>query len=157
MVGLGRAGVLSGALLTLCWARASHALDADAARAEAQQGVVSVRADVARLNTNPTAREKPQHPPEQLIAAGDLSLRTKDYDQAIDTFSQVVELFRQGKSDRNAHADGLFLLGEAYFESGQLLSARREYGELLDLANQPPYDAYAGRSLARRRHGSLPA
>jgi len=149
MVGLGRAGVLSGALLTLCWARASHALDADAARAEAQQGVVSVRADVARLNTNPTAREKPQHPPEQLIAAGDLSLRTKDYDQAIDTFSQVVELFRQGKSDRNAHADGLFLLGEAYFESGQLLSARREYGELLDLANQPPYDAYAGRSLAR--------
>jgi tetratricopeptide (TPR) repeat protein len=135
--------------LTLCWARASHALDADAARAEAQQGVVSVRADLARLNTNPTASEKPQHPPEQLIAAGDLSLRTKDYDQAIDTFSQVVELFRQGKSDRNAHADGLFLLGEAYFESGQLLSARREYGELLDLANQPPYDAYAGRSLAR--------
>src|SRR3954463_3938683 len=81
-VGLGRAGVLSGALLTLCWARASHALDADAARAEAQQGVISVRADLARLNTNPSAGQKPQHPPEQLIAAGDLSLRTKDYDQA---------------------------------------------------------------------------
>lgn len=148
-VGLGRAGVLSGALLTLCLARPGHARDADAARAEAQQGVISVRADLARLNTNPTAGEKAQHPPEQLIAAGDLSLRTKDYDQAIDTFSQVVELFRQGKSDRNAHADGLFLLGEAYFESGQLLSARREYAELLDLANQPPYDAYAGRALAR--------
>jgi tetratricopeptide (TPR) repeat protein len=148
-VGLGRAYVLSGALLTLCLARASHARDAEAARAEAQQGVIGVRADLARLSTNPTAGDKPQHPPEQLIAAGDLSLRTKDYDQAIDTFSQVVELFRQGKSDRNAHADGLFLLGEAYFESGQLLSARREYAELLDLANQPPYDAYAGRALAR--------
>src|SRR4051812_7018117 len=107
MVGLGRAGVLSGVLLTLCWARASDARDAEAARAEAQQGVISVRADLARLNTNPSAGEKAQHPPEQLIAAGDLSLRTKDYDQAIDTFSQVVELFRQGKSDRNAHADGL--------------------------------------------------
>jgi tetratricopeptide (TPR) repeat protein len=149
MVGLGRAGVLSGALLAFCWARDSHALDADDARAEAQQGVTSVRADLARLNTNPSTGAKPQHPPEQLIAAGDLSLRTKDYDQAIDTFSQVVELFRQGKSDRNAHADGLFLLGEAYFESSQLLSARREYSELLDLANQPPYDAYAGRALAR--------
>ncbi|HEU4578891.1 MAG TPA: tetratricopeptide repeat protein [Polyangiaceae bacterium] len=135
--------------MAFCWARDSHALDADDARAEAQQGVTSVRADLARLNTNPSTGAKPQHPPEQLIAAGDLSLRTKDYDQAIDTFSQVVELFRQGKSDRNAHADGLFLLGEAYFESSQLLSARREYSELLDLANQPPYDAYAGRALAR--------
>jgi tetratricopeptide (TPR) repeat protein len=133
----------------MCLAASARALDADAARAEAQQGVTSVRADLARLNTNQAAGEKPQHPPEQLIAAGDLSLRTKDYELAIDTFSQVVELFRQGKTDRNAHADALFLLGEAYFESGQLLSARREYAELLDQANQPPYDGYAGRALAR--------
>jgi tetratricopeptide (TPR) repeat protein len=148
-VGLGRARAILGALLTLCLAGSARALDAASARAEAQQGVTGVRADLARLNTNQSGREKPQHPPEQLIAAGDLSLRTKDYDQAIDTFSQVLELFRQGKSDRNAQADALFLLGEAYFESGQLLSARREYAELLDQANQPPYDAYAGRALAR--------
>jgi tetratricopeptide (TPR) repeat protein len=148
-VGLGRVWALSGALLTLSLASAGLALDADEARSQAQQGVTSVRAELARLNTHPTGSDKPRHPPEQLIAVGDLSLRTKDYDQAIDTFSQVVELYRQGKTDRNAHADGLFLLGEAYFESGQLLSARRAYAELVDLANQAPYDAYAGRSLAR--------
>jgi tetratricopeptide (TPR) repeat protein len=146
---LGRAWALEGAVLTLCLAGSSAALDADSARAEAQQSITSVRADLARLATVPTVRGAVLHSPEKLIAAGDLSLRTKDYDQAIDTFSQVVELFRQGKSDRNAHADGLYLLGEAYFGSGQLLSARRAYSELLDLAKQAPYDAYAGRSLAR--------
>ena len=124
-------------------------MDAEAARAEAQQDVTGVRADMAKLNANQTTHQRLTHPPEQLIAAGDLSLRTKDYEQAIDTFSQVVELFRQGKADRNAHADGMFLLGEAYFESGQLLSARRQYSDLLDLGAQDPYDSYAGRSLAR--------
>jgi len=146
---LGRAWAVKSALLTLCWCGVGHAMDAEAARAEAQQDVISVRADMARLNANQTTHERLSHPPEQLIAAGDLSLRTKDYDQAIDTFNQVVELFRQGKADRNAHADGMFLLGEAYFESGQLLSARRQYSELLDLAIGSPYDSYAGRSLAR--------
>lgn len=145
----GRVWALNSALLTLCLAGTSAAFDADATRSEAQQGITSVRADLARLAAVPTVREAVRHSPEKLIAAGDLSLRTKDYEQAIDTFSQVVELFRQGKSDRNAHADGLYLLGDAYFESGQLLSARRAYSELLDLANHAPYDAYAGRSLAR--------
>ncbi|MEY2933283.1 MAG: hypothetical protein RL033_4032, partial [Pseudomonadota bacterium] len=146
---LGRVWALEGALLTLCLAGTSAAFDADAARSEAQQAITSVRADLARLAAVPTVREAVRHSPEKLIAAGDLSLRTKDYEQAIDTFSQVVELFRQGKADRNAHADGLYLLGDAYFGSGQLLSARRAYSELLDLANHAPYDAYAGRSLAR--------
>jgi tetratricopeptide (TPR) repeat protein len=146
---LRRAWAIEGALLTLCLAGASAAVDPDVARSEAQQGITSVRADLARLAAVPTVRDGQLHSPEKLLAAGDLSLRTKDYDQAIDTFSQVVELFRQGKADRNTHADGLYLLGEAYFASGQLLSARRAYSELLDLGNQSPYDAYSGRSVAR--------
>jgi tetratricopeptide (TPR) repeat protein len=87
--------------------------------------------------------------PEQMIGAGDLALRAKDYEQAVDIMSQVVELFRQGKASANAHADGLFSLAEAYFESGQLLSARRQYLALLEHADQSPYDSYAGRSVAR--------
>ncbi len=146
---LGRARASLGVLLTLCLGSTAHALDSDAARAEAQREVTGVRAGMLALNSKLNAKQRPTHPPEQLIAAGDLSLRTKDYNQAIDVFNQVVELYRQGKASPNAHADGLFLLGESYFESGQLLSARRQYSELLDLANQAPYDTYAGRSLAR--------
>src|SRR5262245_44042369 len=92
---LRRIWAIEGALLTLCLAGTSSALDADAARSEAQQGITSVRAEISRLAPVPTARESQQHSPEKLLAAGDLSLRTKDYEQAIDTFSQVVELFRQ--------------------------------------------------------------
>lgn len=138
-----------GALFTLCIGSAAHAIDAEAARAEAQREIHSVQKDMAALKSKLDADQRPAHPPEQLIAAGDMSLRTKDYENAIDTFNQVVELYRQGKAGLNAHADGLFLLGESYFEAGQLLSARRHYSDLLDLANQPPYDSYAGRSLAR--------
>lgn len=145
----GRARAPIGAVITLCLASPASALDADGATAQAKQSLQSVRADMAALRSKLDAKAGVAHPPEQLIAAGELSLRTKDYGHAIDTFSQVLELYRQGNAGQNAHADALFLLGDAYFESGQLLSARRHYSDLLDLANQPPYDSYAGRSLAR--------
>jgi tetratricopeptide (TPR) repeat protein len=138
-----------GALLALTLGWSAQAMDADDARAEAARDVQNVRADVLALHSQLGAEEGVAHSAEQLIAAGDLALRSKNYEQAIDTLSRVVELFRQGKAGANAHADGLFLLGESYFEAGQLLSARRHYSELLDLASQPAYAAYAGRSLAR--------
>lgn len=145
----GRVRAPWGALIPLLWAQWAGAIDADGAKAEAQQLLVSVRRDVSALRSKLDSRAGATHAPEKLIAVGELSLRTKDYGQAIDTFNQVLELHRQGKAGINAHADGLFLLGDAYFESGQLLSARRHYSELLELANQAPYDSYAGRSLAR--------
>ncbi|HVZ36820.1 MAG TPA: hypothetical protein VG963_30555 [Polyangiaceae bacterium] len=148
-IGMRGGAAIASVVAALCLAVAAHALDASAARSQAEQLLGRIQTDAASLGNPDSARERPSHPPEKLIASGELSLRGKDYEQAIDTSSQVIELFRQGKADRNAHADGLFLLGEAYFGSGQLLSARREYSELLDLANQPPYDIYAGRSLAR--------
>lgn len=138
-----------GALLTLCIGSTASAIDAEGARKEAQREIQNVQKDMAALKSKLAADQRPTHPPEQLIAAGDMSLRTKDYENAIDTFNQVVELYRQGKAGLNAHADGLFMLGESYFEAGQRLSARRHFSDLLDLANQPPYDSYAGRSLAR--------
>lgn len=125
------------------------ALDADDARRQAQQSVQSVRAEITSLSASLEAAARAAHAAEELIAAGELSLRTKDYELAIDTFNQVIELFRQGKASVNVHADGLFLLGEAYFEAGQLLSARRQYWELLSLGERSPYDSYAGRALAR--------
>jgi tetratricopeptide (TPR) repeat protein len=141
-------GAVSALLSLYSWSDV-QALDAEEARADAAREVQRVGAEVTLLRSKLDVRERPSHPPERLIAVGDLALGAKDYEQAIDTLNQVVELFRQGKASRNAHAEGMFLLGESYFEAGQLLSARRQYSELLDLANHPPYDSYAGRSLAR--------
>lgn len=145
---LSRIRALEGGLAALLIATPAVALDSDEAAARARQEVKSVGADIVRLSQLGGSREG-THSPEKRIAAGELSLRTRDYERAIDTFSQVVELHRQGKAGVNAHADSLYLLGESYLESGQLLSARRQYSELLDLAARAPYDSYAGRSLAR--------
>src|SRR5437762_828843 len=93
------------------------ALDADDARAAAARELQSVRAELSTLPPSLTAERRTLRSAEQMIATGDLALRAKDYEQAVDIFSQVVELYRQGKASPNAHADGLFLLAESYFES----------------------------------------
>jgi tetratricopeptide (TPR) repeat protein len=141
---------LLGVALLVGRAPPALALDSDDARADAVRQIQSVRAELARLVPGVVAAQRrATRSTEKMIASGDLALRANDYEQAIDIFSQVVELYRQGKATPNAHADGLFLLAQAYFESGQLLSARRHYTELLDQAKSAPYDSYAGRSLAR--------
>jgi tetratricopeptide (TPR) repeat protein len=127
----------------------ARAIDSRDARDDAARQVQSVRAEVSALGSDSRARRRATHSTEQLLAAGDMSLRSKDYEQAIDTLNQVVELHRQGKASANAHADGLFLLAEAYFGAGQWLSAGHQYLELVDLGDRAPYDSYAGRSLAR--------
>jgi tetratricopeptide (TPR) repeat protein len=138
-------GLLAASLLLTLPARG---LDSDEALSDAVREVQSVRSDLAAF-TPGVAQRRPARSTEQMIASGDLALRAKDYEQAIDVFSQVVELHRQGKASINAHADALFLLAESYFESGQLLSARRQYADLLENGHRAPYDSYLGRSLAR--------
>jgi len=87
--------------------------------------------------------------PEERIAAGELLLRNRDWERAIQTFSQVKELNAQGKVSEAAEVDAQYLLGEAYFRSNQYLSAKREYLGIAKHATRAPYDAYAGRSLSR--------
>ena len=76
-------------------------------------------------------------------------LHAKNYDAAIDVLSKVLELNRQGKASEADYADASFLIGEAYFQSRQYLSARRHYREVLDHAARPAYAEYLGRSLSR--------
>ncbi len=87
--------------------------------------------------------------PEERIAAGEILLRNRDWERAIQTFSQVKELHAQGKVPEPAVVDAEYLLGEAYFRSEQYLSAKREYMVIANHAAHAPYDAYAGRSLSR--------
>jgi len=61
----------------------------------------------------------------------------KNYDAAIDGFSKVLELNRQGKASESDYADASFLIGEAYFQSKQYLSSRRHYREVLDHGAKP--------------------
>jgi tetratricopeptide (TPR) repeat protein len=106
-----------------------------------ESGMTSTPPDSKLIVKPPTAAER--------IAAGDMLLRNKDYDRAVETLSKVLELYRQGKVPEAAYADASLLLGEAYMSTKQYLSARRHFREILDNGTRSPYDGYVGKALSR--------
>ncbi|MCA9597080.1 MAG: tetratricopeptide repeat protein [Myxococcales bacterium] len=140
---------LAALVLSLGVPRSALALSSSDARGRAQLSIKNVETDLPNVQRAAARARAKKLTPAQRIAAGDILYRNKDYDRAIDVFSQVVELYRQGKADAASNADALFLLGESYFHSKQYLSARREFMELLDKGAQSPYSTYAGRSVSR--------
>ena len=123
------------------------ALDSATARSRADMAIRAVEAEATKAPD--TTPRFPPPTPAQRVAAGDMLLRTKDYDRAVTTLSKVLELSRRGEVPDSATADATFLLGEAYFESQQYLSARRHFREILDKGAQPASSTYVGRALSR--------
>jgi tetratricopeptide (TPR) repeat protein len=142
-----RGGVSLAALLFGTGGHA-FALDSTEAKGRAELAVRAVEADAAKGIGGIPVRVQPITP-AQRVAAGDMLLRNRDYERAIDTLNKVIELARQGKMPETALADGSFLLGEAYFQSNQYLSARRHYREILDRSSSARFASYTGRALSR--------
>jgi tetratricopeptide (TPR) repeat protein len=128
---------------------ADAAAGAGEAPGQAQVAIQTVESSVPKIDAAAARARRAAPTPAERIAAGDLLLRTKDYERAIEEFSKVVELHRQGRAPNTANADGLFWLAEGYFKTQQYLSARRHYREIIEKASQSPYDSYAGRALSR--------
>ena len=141
---------ISGAalLVGLLASRATLALEPDAARAQAERSLAVVEAGIVRGAPAVPAKALGASAAER-IAAGEMLVRLKDSERAVDELSQVLELYRQGKVSEAAHADASYLIGEAYFQQRQYLSARRHYREVLDKADRSAYQPYAGRSVSR--------
>ncbi len=76
-------------------------------------------------------------------------LRTKDYQRAVAELSKVLELHRSGNVAETGYADASFMIGEAYFQSRQYLSARRHFREILDQGMKPIFESYVGRAISR--------
>ena len=125
------------------------ALDSDDAKARAEMEVRTVESGIGSIQAAAARVRSQQISPARRVAEGEILLRNKDYERAIHVLSQVVELYDQGKAPASANADGLFLLGEAYFEDEQYLAARRHYAKLLDRAQESTYSPFAGRALSR--------
>jgi tetratricopeptide (TPR) repeat protein len=137
------------ALLALGIAKPAFALDATSARGRAQVAISGVESDMGKVQAAAAQATVQRLTPEQRIAAGDILLRSKDYPRAIDVLEQVVELHRQGQVGDSSNADASFLLGEAYYQSKQYLSARRHFLEIFNKASESAYTSYAGQSLSR--------
>ncbi|HET9952922.1 MAG TPA: tetratricopeptide repeat protein [Polyangiaceae bacterium] len=129
-------------------AKPGWALDAAEAQRRALTTISQVETEVLRGGSAPRELFAPPSPAER-IAAGDMLLRTKDLDRAVNELSKVLELYRQGKVPEAAYADASFLIGEAYFQSRQYLAARRHYREVLDQAQRPTFESYVGRAVSR--------
>jgi tetratricopeptide (TPR) repeat protein len=144
-----RGGALAAALLGLFGAAPALAIDAAEARGKAETAIRTADSDTGSIQE---AIDKAKHvteTPEKRIVAGELLMRTGDYDRAIYVLSQVLELHRRGQVPEPSYADALFLIAETYFKDNQHLAAARHYRELVDKGMQPPYDSYVGRSLSR--------
>src|SRR6188768_3335513 len=134
--------------LALLFARPSFALSTSEAQGRATTAIQGVEAEIGKPPPQSKFREPPATPAVR-IANADMLLHAKNYDAAIDLLSKVLELTRQGKATEVDYADASFLIGEAYFQSRQYLSARRHYREVLDHAARSAYAEYLGRSLSR--------
>jgi tetratricopeptide (TPR) repeat protein len=143
---------LATSALALGFAVASYAApalaDADAIRGRADMAIRAVEADATKGADTSRFRYVPPTP-AQRVAAGDLLLRTGDYDRAIETLSKVLELYRRGEVPDSACADATFLIAEAYFQSNQYQSARRHYRDIFDKSANTEFQSYAGRSISR--------
>ena len=83
--------------------------------------------------------------PEQRLANGELLYRMNDYARAIVVLSEILEEFPNTPS----YPDALWLRGETYYAAHDYLAARRDYRALVDRGNEPRFQAYFGKALAR--------
>ncbi len=142
-----------GAALAACGIVASlsgsaFALSASEAQGRATLAVQGVESAMTSAPPDSKLIVKPPTPAER-VAAGDMLLRNKDYDRAIEALSKVLELYRQGKMPEAAYADASLMLGEAYMSTKQYLSARRHFRDILDNGARTPYDGFVGKALSR--------
>jgi tetratricopeptide (TPR) repeat protein len=83
--------------------------------------------------------------PERRLANGELLFRLKDYARAAIVLSEVIEEFPNTPS----YPDALWLRGETYYATGDLLAARRDFRALVDRGTEARFETYMGKALAR--------
>jgi tetratricopeptide (TPR) repeat protein len=139
--------VVAGVVLaaTLAIASPAHAIDSDEALKTAQQQVTSVSSGVGSIR-QAVQKSQTERTPAQRIADAMLLMGSKDYDRAANVLNQVVEKYPDHPT---AYGDGLSLLGEVYFRSGQLWSAKRVFKKITDNPSDQRFTPYLSKSLAR--------
>ncbi len=135
----GAASAFALALATSAWASAEdNAQNAQRELANVDRASASVQTEVEKAKGAGMTVE-------QRLANGELLYRTKDYTRAGVVFSEILEQY----PDTPSYPDALFLRGETYFASKEYLSARRDYRQLVERGNEPRFQPYFGKALAR--------
>ena len=132
-------------LVALSWGGTALAIDSDEALTTADQQVKSVTSGVGSIRQQ-LQKSQAVRTPEQQIADAVLLMGAKDYDRAAGVLNQVIEKY---PDHQTAYPDALSLLGEVYFRSNQLWSARRVFQKIAASSSEAKYGPYLSKSLAR--------
>lgn len=124
----------------------AFALDPQDALNSAQQTITHHRNSLTDIQNAINRSATAERSAAQRIADGDLLMRTRDYERAAIVYSQIIEKF---PNNATAHAEASFMLGEAFYRSGQMLSARRAYTQVVEQGRSGRMAAYRPRALAR--------
>jgi len=143
---LARLFVLSSITAAAASPRSASASASDDAIADAQKSIAAATQGAGTIEQAITGSKADERSPEARIADGEMLLRSKDYRRASGVLNQIVEKY---PTHPTVYPDALFLLGETYFESGQYLSARRVYRQIVDRGSEGGFAHYQGRALAR--------
>jgi len=143
----GLAHLLGGAvaLVALGSAAPAHADGFESVISNAEREVAGVTREAAGVEAEIAKTSATGLSPEARLANGELLYRMKDYDRASVVFGEILE----GYPNTPSYPDALFLLGETFYEAHEYLSARRQYHELVQKAQDPRFQPYVGRALAR--------
>lgn len=133
------------ALIVPLWADEALAIDSEEALSSASQQVTAINAGVDSIRQS-VQKSQVEKTPEQQIADAVLLMGAKDYDRAANVLNQIIEKYPDHPT---AYPDALALLGEVYFRSNQLWSAKRVFQKVASSSTDPRYAPYLSKSLAR--------
>ncbi len=123
----------------------SFAADPDGDATRAQTEVTTIDRESASVQAAIEKAKAQRYTVEQRVANGELLYRTKDYARAVVIFGEILEEF----PDTPSYPDALWLRGETFYGQKEYLSARRDYRALVDRHQEPRFNPYFGKALAR--------
>lgn len=117
--------------------------EADASRAQTE--VATIDRESASVQSAIEKAKAQRYTVEQRLANGDMLFRSKDYPRAVVVFSEILEEY----PDTPSYPDALWLRGETFYAQKEYLSARRDFREIVNKGNEPRFNPYFGKALAR--------
>lgn len=123
----------------------AFASDADDKAAAAAHDVQTAGREIPSVQAAVNSAQTQLLTVEQRLANGDLLYQSKDYVRASVVYSEIIEGFPNTVS----YADALWRRGETYYASGEYLSARRDYREIVNHGSESRFVPYFNKALAR--------
>lgn len=123
----------------------AFAANAEADASRAQTEVATIDRETANVQAAIEKAKAQRYTVEQRLANGDMLFRSKDYPRAVVVFSEILEEYPNTPS----YPDALWLRGETFYAQKEYLSARRDFREIVNKGNEPRFNPYFGKALAR--------